>query len=158
MAGSEFLKNLKNAVDTGEFNSDAAKKINEIDKLADIIAPTGGAEANLEKRLKEAGVKTVTEEEALELNSEYEKKMNEIKKVEQENKRIADLINMIDTQLKTLIEIEEMVKASIEDMSSFMDELEVKFEKEFESEDPMYAELSQKIDEITSKYGSIINN
>jgi hypothetical protein len=65
---------------------------------------------------------------------------------------------MVDTQLKTLVEIEEMVKASIEDMSSFIDELESRFEKELDNEDPIFADLSQKIDEISSKYSSIINN
>ena len=32
---SSFLENLKKSVDTGEFNSEAAKKIIEVDKLAD---------------------------------------------------------------------------------------------------------------------------
>jgi len=43
-------------------------------------------------------------------------------------------------------------------MFSFIDELEAKFEKELDDEDPMYGELSQKIDDIISKYNSIINN
>jgi len=51
-----------------------------------------------------------------------------------------------------------MVKASIEDMISFAEELEGKFSKEFEAEDPMFAELSQKLEQIKFKYNSIINN
>jgi len=146
---SNFLENLKKSVEEGDFNSEAAKKILEIDKLTSIIAPTGAGSAgtNIRKRLEESGVKTVTEEEAASLNSDYEKKMADIKK--------QDIINQ---QLATLIEIEEMVKLSTDDMFSFIDELEAKFEKELDDEDPMYGELSQKIDDIISKYNSIINN
>lgn len=153
MEGSNFLKNLKNAVDTGEFNSEAAKKIIEIDKLADekFTETRDGTKyvntENLDKLVDEAGVKTVTEEEAAALNSDYEKKMIEIKKQDAVNK-----------QLATLIEVEDMVKMSIDDMLSFIDELENGFEKEFESEDPMFGELYQKIEQIKSKYNSIINN
>jgi hypothetical protein len=140
-----FLQNLKNAVDKGEFNSDAAKKINDIDKLADEKIKT--AENSIEERLEKAGVKTVTEEEAAALNSNYEKQMEEIKKQD-----------MVNKQLATLIEIEEMTKSTISDMMSFIDELEDKFTKEFDDEDPMYGELNQKIGQIKSKYNSIINN
>ena len=146
---SNFLENLKKAVNDGEFNSEAAKKILEINKLASIIAPTGGAMANIEKRIIESGgfAKPVSEEEAIKLNLEYEKKIEKMKKIE-----------FINAKLAELIEIEEMICAGIQNMFSFCDELETKFEKEFENEDPMYSELSQKIDEITSKYTSIINN
>jgi hypothetical protein len=150
---SNFLENLKKSVEEGDFNSEAAKKINEIDRLADekFVKTKDGTKyvttGELDKMIEKAGVKSVTEEEAAALNSDYEKKMADIKKQDAINK-----------QLATLIEIEEMVKMSIDDMFSFMDELEAKFEKEFEDEDPMYGELSQKIDNITSKYNSIINN
>lgn len=150
---SEFLENLKKAADTGEFNSEAAKKILEINELADAkikgldIHKLDEIRESLDKRLEEAGTKVVTEDEAIEMNSQYEKKMEQLKK-----------LDGINAQLATLIEIEDMVKASIEDMFSFIDELEAKFEKEFEAEDPMFGELSQKISNITSKYTSIINN
>ena len=148
---NDFLNNLKKAADNGEFNSDAAKKINEISELADIKL-TGNTETNIEK-LKESLKKritdtnktnAVTEEEALELNSEYEKKMEKIKK--------QDAVN---TQLATLIEIEDMVKASILDMFSFTDELENKFEKEFKLKDPMFDDLVKKIRKIKNKYNYI---
>lgn len=146
---SNFLENLKKSVEEGDFNSEAAKKINEIDKLADIIAPTGGAAANLDKRIKDSGgfAESVTEEEAAALNSDYEKKMADIRK--------QDTVN---AQLATLIEIEDMVKASIDDMLAFIDELDENFSAEFEAEDPMFGDLAQKIEQINSKYNSIINN
>ena len=139
-----FLENLKNDLEKGDFNSEAAKKINEIDKLADTKDNAGDL---LEKRLDAAGVKTVTEEEITSVNSDYEKKMEEIKK--------QDVVNK---QLATLIEVEDMVKASVEDMLLYLNELEENFEKQFEEEDPMFGELSQKIEQIRSKYNSIINN
>jgi hypothetical protein len=154
---AKFLDDLKNAVEKGEFNSEAAKKIIEIDKLADIVASTGGAEANIDERLKVAGIKTVTEEEALKVNSEQEIKMEEIKK--------QDTIN---AQLATLIDIEDMVQLSIGDMMTFITELENKFEKdlaetkikytdEFKEKNSAIISLSQKIWEIKTKYNSIIN-
>jgi predicted nuclease with TOPRIM domain len=150
---SEFLENLKKAADNGEFNSEAAKKILEINELADTKIGDGSPKdleklkESLEKRVKEAGeVKAVREEEALELNSEYEKKMEQIKK-----------LDMVNAQLATLIEIEDMVKASVEDMFSFTDELETRFEKEFVAEDPMFGDLFQKIEELKSKYNAVIN-
>jgi len=143
---SNFLENLKKSVEEGDFNSEAAKKIIEIDKLADIVAPTGGAAANLDKRIKDSGgfAESVTEEEAAVLNSDYELEMEKIKK--------QDAVNQ---QLATLIEIEDMVKLSIEDMLSFTDELDEKFSKEFEAEDSMFGDLHQKIEQIKSKYSSI---
>lgn len=147
-----FLENLKQDLEKGNFNSEAAKKINEIDELADekFIETRDGNKyvntENLDKLVNEAGVKTVTEEEAA-LNSDYEKKMEEIKK--------QDVVNK---QLATLIEVEDMVKASVEDMLLYLDELEENFEKQFEEEDPMFGELSQKIEQIRSKYNFIINN
>lgn len=164
---ASFLDNLKNAVEKGEFNSEAAKKILEINALADSKIPKGGirSAADLEDlqksindRLDKAGVKTVTEEEAVVLNSEYEKTMEAIRLADIENKRIVDLTNNVDAQLKTLVEIEDMVKASITDMFSFTNELEGKFKKEFEEGNQIFAELYTKIVEIKIKYESNINN
>jgi len=142
---SQFLEGLKKAADTGEFNSEAAKKINEIDELANKKKNAFGLVGD---RIEKSGyAESVTEEEAEELNSEYEKKMEKIKK--------QDVVNI---QLATLIDIEHMVKLSVEDMMSFVNELEDNFSKEIEEENPMYGELSLKIENIKSKYNSIINN
>jgi len=150
---SNFLENLKKSVEEGNFNSEAAKKIIEIDKLADekFVKTNDGTKyvdtKNLDELTKEVGVKTVTEEEAAVLNSEYEMEMERVKK--------QDAVNQ---QLATLIEIEDIVKLSIDDMLAFVDELDDKFSKEFESEDPMFGDLAQKIEQINSKYNPIINN
>lgn len=155
---SPFLEDLKKSVETGNFNSEAAKKINEIDNLADekiktLTKPNQNIDdtdlsKSVNERLEKAGVKTVTEEEAAALNSDYEKKMEEIKQ--------QDIVNK---QLATLIEIEEMAKLTISDMLSFANELKNKFAKEFETKNPMFADLLEKINEINMKYNnSVINN
>lgn len=151
---SKFLDDLKKAADEGEFNSDVAKKINEINELADkkvVVSDEGKTYVEtptLDKINDEVkkNVEPISEEKVLELNSEYEKKMEAIKK--------QDAVN---AQLATLIEIEDMVKASVEDMFSFTEELEVKFEKEFEAKESIFGDLYQKIEQIKSKYKSIIN-
>ena len=160
---SDFLKNLKDAVEKGEFNSEAANKINEIGELAEKkyveVNPekTGDAvedakhsvnelENRVKKRIDDAGHKTISEEEAKELNTEYELKMAEFKKIDLANK-----------QLATLIHMEDMVLASIEDMIMYCEELESKLDEEFDRENPKFSELFQKIDSLKSKYNSFIN-
>jgi len=151
-----FLENLKKSVDAGEFNSEAAKKIIEISKLAETKVPVGGfkteedlkiLQKSINDRVQGAGVKSVDEEEALKLNSDYEKKMQEIKE--------EDTINQ---QVVTLADIEDMVKLSITDMLSFVTELEDKFKKEIAEANPAVKNLIAKIEELKNKYNTIINN
>jgi len=152
----EILENLKKSVDAGEFNSEAAKKIIEISKLAETKVPVGGfkteedlkiLQKSINDRVQGAGVKSVDEEEALKLNSDYEKKMQEIKE--------EDTINQ---QVVTLADIEDMVKLSITDMLSFVTELEDKFKKEIAEANPAVKNLIAKIEELKNKYNTIINN
>ena len=153
---SSFLENLKKSVDNGEFNSEAAKKIIEIDKLAD---EKKNALDLVQDRLEKSGyAKSVTEEEVTALNSQYEIEMEAIKKKDEENKKIAEMHNIADNSLRTLLEIEDMVKASIIDMFSYVDELNSEFGNEFKNENLIFGELSQKLKQIQSKYSSIINN
>lgn len=147
---SNFLDNLKKAVESGEFNSEAAKKINEIGELDDKKLKESGVDdikRQIGERLKDVESKTVSDGDVAPINSEYEKQMELVKKQDAVNK-----------QLATLIEIEDMVKLSIGDMLSFVEQLEDEFEKEFESENPMFGDLFLKVEEIKSKYNSIINN
>jgi len=148
---SDFLDKLKKAVDEEEFNSDAAKKIIEINDLADTKTVAGSSE-ELDKRLEAAGVKNVSAEEAVALNSQYEKEMEKIK----EN-------DAINGQIATLIEIEDMVKLSINDMFDFISELEdtladklkearSKHTDEFAKENQAYITLSQQIELSTGKF------
>ena len=98
---------------------------------------------NLDKLIDEAkdNVEPVSEEKAIESNTEYEKKMEQFKR-----------LDVINAQLATLIEIEDMVKLSVMDMFDFIEGLEKRFEKEIESDDQMCKDLFLKIKEIKSKY------
>jgi len=142
MAKSEFLNNLLDAVNKGEFNSDAAKKINEINKLASIKAQKGDVESLLEKRINDAGVKTVSEEDAIVANSEYEIKMNQFKEIDR-----------INGALRNLIEIEEMVKLTIGDMFQYINELK----SNFDENDGNCTELFNKIINVSRKYENFLN-
>ena len=57
----------------------------------------------------------------------------------------------------TLIEIEDMVKASIEDMFSFIDEMEKVFAEKLTADNKLYGDLYSKIEELNVKYKSLIN-
>ena len=153
---TSFLDNLKNAVDNGDFNSEAARKLIEIGNLADTKFIPKTNEQLLEKlntvkeKLVVDNAVTVTEEEAAAINAEYEAYMEDVKK--------RDAVNV---QLATLVEIEDMVKLSVVDMLTFIDELEEKFPDELGNEEPaipnsipnpMFVELIKKIEEVKTKY------
>ena len=90
---SKFLEDLKKAADEGEFNSEAAKKINELNDLAETKAnemDTGELESSLKKRMEETPVEPLNDDEITELNSEYEEKMAEIKEVDAANNQLAN--------------------------------------------------------------------
>jgi hypothetical protein len=158
---SDFLSKLKEAVEKGEFNSDAANKINEISGLAEekmSAFKEGGKDTKeavntirekLNKIVDDTGHRTVSEEEALKLNTEYEKKMAEFKKVD-----------LVLSELNTLIQIEELVLGSIDDMFIHIEDIEDKYlDKygfEFEN-DESFKDLVLKIKEIKEKYNSFIN-
>jgi hypothetical protein len=133
---SKFLDDLKNSVESGEFNSEAAKKIIEVDKLADSVSGTTALEELQEK----VGVKSVTDEEVGTLNSTYVKKMEEINKLDIANKQLAMLIDM-----------EDMVKMSIGDLMSYVTHVEIEMEKELK-ENSIFNDLSLKIEEIKNHY------
>lgn len=159
---TSFLDNLKNAVDNGDFNSEAARKLIEIGNLADTkFVPKTNEE--LTAKLNEINAKLtgdnlppVTEEEAAAMNAEYEAHMEDVKK--------RDAVNV---QLATLVEIEDMVKLSVIDMFMFISDLTDKFPDELGNEEPaipnsipnpMFVELIKKIEEVKTKYSIFINN
>ena len=147
---SKFLENLKDSLDKGEFNSDIAKKMTEINELADKKIKGGMTTDDLEESLinkaKEGGIKTVNEEEATEINQEYEKKLAEIKRVDAVNKEVA-----------LLFEVEDAVNATIEDMFFHIKNVEAKFSEVIENEDPIVNDLTTKINEIKEKFKQFIN-
>jgi len=130
----EFLENLKNAVEEGEFNSDAAKKINAIDEKAGKINPQD-AERLIEKRLEESGGGfDVEEKEMKEKNIAYDREMEEIK-----------YNDLILKQIATIKDMEHMVTLSVQDMFQFLKTIEENyaFDKEKEGDEKLLLEIER---------------
>lgn len=150
MSDSKFLDDLKNAVNSGEFNSEAAKKILEVNRLADEkmkdltrIDEETVQSKSVDKRLEDAGIRKVSKEKADEINALGIKKMAELEKKQ-----------FNDDRMLVLIDIENMVKLSIEDMMGFINETEGFLEEKFDNEDPTFNDLKAKIAEIKTKYST----
>lgn len=150
MSNSKFLNDLANAVNSGEFNSEAAKKILEVNRLADEkmkdltrIDEETVQSKSVDKRLEDAGIRKVSKEEADEINALSIKKMAELEKKQ-----------FINDRMLVLIDIENMVKLSIEDMMGFIKETEVFLEEKFDNEDTTFDDLKAKIAEIKTKYST----
>jgi len=147
---SSFLDNLKNAVETGEFNSEAAKKINEIDKLAD---EKKGSTPTLDKIYDDIDsgkikLAKASEEDVEILNSEYEDKMKRIERTDEANVCLADLINREERIISEIQEMIELANAAKED-----------FAVEFEAKDPAFMDLLAKINHVNMEFNnSIFNN
>lgn len=138
---SNFLNNLKNAVEKGEFNSDAAKKINEINELADKKINLDEVAENVKKKVEEdrSKIQPVEKEVAEAGNLEYENKMNTLKESDQ-----------VNSELATLIDVDGMIQLSINDMLEHMKSLEEKYSDKIN--DDNYKPLFDKIKEIRDKY------
>lgn len=97
---SDFLENLKNSVEKGEFNSEVANKINEINKRADEISKTKSTnelEEAVKERLNDADIKTLDNEQQKAVedkNTEYEEKMSMFKRENEINSTVAEAINL----------------------------------------------------------------
>jgi hypothetical protein len=141
-----FLDNLKNAVENGEFNSEAAKKIIEIDKLAD---EKRDAEKLIEKRLEEAGIVKLKTEDVEIINSEYEDKMKKIEQLDEANVCLSDLINR-----------EERILGEIQEMIELANSAKEEYSVEFEAKNPAFMDLLAKINHINMKYNNsvVLNN
>ncbi|WP_213349829.1 hypothetical protein [Candidatus Vampirococcus lugosii] len=159
---SDFLNKLKEAVDKGEFNSSAANKINEINKLVEKktkeIENNGKGDiqyANLltdelkkrtEQYIDSVGRKVGSEDEMKESNTEYEKKMGEFKK-----------IDFINKELSILIDMDDVILENIKEMMKHVNELVYVLEKEFNEKGENFIMITEKIENLKSKYNSIIN-
>jgi len=143
---SEFLKKLKNAVESGEFNSEAAKKITEINELAEKMISGSSIqdlESSISKRIEDSGIKKIEEKDVKITNSEYEEKMLKLKTIDTENLHIKDLIEM-----------EDLIRLSIDDMFSHLKLLETTYD----GKEDQHVNLFNKINYLRSKYSIVIIN
>jgi hypothetical protein len=140
---SDILKNLQDALDNGDFNSEAAKKIKEIDERADDFAEMKTTEQMEEsligKAVEEGGIKTgedVDKEKVAELNSEYEKKMEERAKEEVVYATIAGLMNL-----------DEELEEKLYGLGVYVRNLRAEY-----MGNPLNDDLFKKLDELEEKY------
>jgi hypothetical protein len=140
---SPFLENLKKSVDTGEFNSEAAKKIIEVDKLADEKnGATPALNAIFDKMDSSPRKPEPSEGEVAEINAEYEKSMQLIKEKD-----------LALHQIAILKEIDETLMLSLYDMKDFIKTIEDNFDKT----KVVNGELFDEVERVKTKYSSIIN-
>lgn len=143
---SNFLNDLKKAVETGNFNSDAAKKINEISDYAEELSKTVDSEKAVEKRLNNAGIRTVTDEDNAILETDFD---NQLKILRREELKTKELVMLMD--------IENAVELTIGDMLLHIQGLKKAFADEF-TENSENSDLVKKVNEIELKYSSFIKN
>lgn len=136
----EFLNKLKDSLEKGEFNSDAAKKINEISKKADQISENASSDEIAERindKIKESGEKEKPQEDEIpEINSEYEKEMERFKLESERGVRIAEILNIdnnITNEIISLMNKIQMLRNDFEDLG----------------------EMKPQIDEVENKYKTI---
>lgn len=144
MGQEDFLKNLQNAVETGNFNSEAAKKINEIAELAEgkIIEKTvEELQDAVEKRVEDSEVKSIPAEELEEVKTvtmtEYEKKMKAFKDQDKVNSEIAVLKNFDYYLLNQLTELGNTIAM---------------LGKKYEGQNKKWTDLFNLMDELSKKY------
>ncbi len=138
---SDFLENLKKSVDEGTFNSEAAKKINTVDELAEEKLEeksTGEIDEALHERVFAGGIRTVDEDEVAKLNSEYEEKMKERAK---EEILLATVVSLIDE--------DEALEEKLDSLATYIEKLR---DKHPVTEDETITILHAKMDELEKKY------
>jgi hypothetical protein len=124
---SNFLDNLKQAVDTGVFNSEAAQKINElVDKSETVLIEKGLEQIEKEhnEKVKEIKLEPVTPEFALEQNKIAEKKMELDKLNVKYYKMGANLMNMEDDIQEIMDGVEIKVRGLLKECEIFKSEIE----------------------------------
>jgi DNA-binding ferritin-like protein len=140
---ANFLNKLKNALDDGNFNSDIATKLNEIVKVSE------GKDYNeVSSKLE----KIQAEQESFEdigdetMGKSVKEHSDMIKKYAREDK--------INKEIALLIDMDDMVAATISDLVDHCNEVEKRF-LEDTKQDEMIRVLRIKILEITEKYNNL---
>lgn len=140
MSDNNFLEDLKKAVEDGNFNSDAAKRINDIDKAANDVNKNKSKDEikkSIDEKVENSGAKTVDEDKVAELNSKYEEKMQQRAKEE-----------TIYATIATLDNLDNEIEKARNDLFLFIQQQRNKYDPD----DSDCAELYEKINELTNKY------
>lgn len=142
MKNSDFLENLKKAVDEGEFNSDAAKLINDIDELAGEKGNNiDELQERINERIDESGKKdSLNEDEVKSINEVNEKFISEITEVDVVNSHVA-----------TMLDMEKLVNESILDFISHIKIIENQFFND-KKNNSKYEKLYDELTRIKNKF------
>jgi len=139
-SGSNFLKNLQDAVNSGDPSKgkEAIEKINEIHKLADSMDGEI-AGAKFDKRIEEAGKKdALSSEERKKISLESEKEKVKREKEEARLALIADIENVKHEIYEVKNEFEAVsnqYKGVIEAQEEELKVLEIKYEARYGEDD-----------------------
>lgn len=105
---NEFLENLKNALDNEDVDMTSINRINQIyEKSNEVMAEKTLNEISesVAEKVKEGGKKIVTEEEAINMNVEYEVQTRKIK-----------FVDLLNNTIANTLEVEDLVLQSIDDL------------------------------------------
>lgn len=146
---SKFLEELKNAVENGKINSEAANKINEIDNLAETKSNNlSETSKSMENRLEKGKVinqDTISREEIEESEKKYEDNMIRIKQEDYINSALGDLTkfeNLLYDNIGDLFSHINVVENNIKDFSKIEG----------------YDKLIEYISEMKKNYSKFINH
>lgn len=136
MEKNSFLDGLKNALDSGEFNSDAAKYITEIHKAAENV-DIRETEEKLEKNREAIVNAPVDADEIKKREEEYEEKITKLKRLDSINATLVSIINL-----------EADVNDALTNLKSYIDEIE----EDFIGDESEYEELKEKLEKIKKHF------
>lgn len=137
---SNFLENLKNAVESGDATkgADSIKKINDIHKLASTM-DGNNAKATFEKRVEEAGeAESMDQEEAKILNLRTKEKMATMQHEDEKLRLIANIENAKTELVELNKEFKEVSKQYldvIEKQETLIEKMKNKFDEEYKEDD-----------------------
>lgn len=125
MGKSDFLENLRNSVETGNFNSEAADRIKKISQLAENKSSLGTEKImnNINNRLDDNKRVLDDEDNIEELNQEYENNIFKIEKIDEANKKYAEILNI---ENNFIIFAEQLKNKMDEFIESYYDDEDVK--------------------------------
>lgn len=135
---SEFLENLKKAIENEEFNSNVAKKINDINELADDIIKEktiNEIDESVKNRIKEK--KKIDKDDIKKITSEYQNRMREMARDE----KILAIITTLDN-------IDYEIERKKDQLQLFLLDLI----KVYNRDDDNNSMLFEKVDKLINKY------
>lgn len=116
---SDFLDKLKESVDKGEFNSDVANKINEINEKTDkflkeksIDELKEAVNTRIDGVINDSETKEISDDVVEEINFKHYDRIKNMMEIDKNNKLITDMLNLsidLDKGIETLKKINDEI-------------------------------------------------